>query len=214
MARQRLCRGFTLLELILVIAVIGILGGIAAGTVTGPGIMSGAVPVFRAKAALTDIGLTLDQLRYASDRMAFEIRELGLNSITTFTPTAFTFSRTDYAGVTTSRVVTIDQTSPGYVTVSGTSINQCNGTVRLSYSVPLITPDSTYKPPLSDRMCSLTFAYYDQAGAVTTTAANIRYVEFRLELGSSVPRMTTDLATVPTAKLPYAQRTRIGLRNQ
>lgn len=200
-------RGFTLLELVLVIVVIGILG---------MAITPVAISTFRTKAALTDVSTTLDRLRYASDRIAFEIRELGLGSITVMNASTFTFSRTDYAGTTTNRVVTIGQKAPTYAALNGLSTNQCDGTVTLSYGVPIITPITTpaYAPVLADRMCSLNFAYYDQSGTVTTSAGNVRYVEFTLQLGAIVPKLLNDPISNPSTKLPYTQRTRIALRNQ
>jgi prepilin-type N-terminal cleavage/methylation domain-containing protein len=179
------CRGFTLLELILVTTIIGILVVAGAPAVVGS---------MKAYGMTTDLAATSDRLRYASDRMAFEIRELNAGSITTMTSTALTFNRIDYGGTTTNRIVKIDQKAPG--------AGKCDGEVNLSYSSPAMTPVSTYLPVLTDRLCSLLFAYYDQAGLVTTVPANVRYVEYTLAVGSAATGQT------------YSQRTRIGIRNR
>lgn len=185
MRRLPACHGFTLLELVLVTAIIGIL--VKAGTPV-------IVASLKAYGMTTDLAATSDRLRYASDRMAFEIRELSAGSITALSASALTFSRVDYAGATTSRTVTIDQSAPG----SG----QCNGTVRLSYNTPAMTPVAGYLPVLTDNLCSLAFAYYDQSGLSTLVAANVRQVEYTLSVKSTATGQT------------YSQRTRIALRNR
>lgn len=183
-------RGFTLLELVLVIVVVGILGSV---------ITPVALAGLRAHAAILDVAVTVDKIRFASDRLAFEMRELNSASITTLNASTFAFTRVDYGTVTTSRTVIIDQTPPTIVVTGGVSKNLCDGLVRLSYSAPVISP--AYVPTLTDQMCSLTFAYYDQTGAVTVVPANVRYVEFTLTLQPNAVGQ------------PYAQRTRVGLRN-
>lgn len=193
MASLRTVRGFTLMELVLVTALLGILAASSAPIV---------VASMKAYNTTSDAAATMDRLRYASDRMAFEIRELTAGSITTMAPTAFSFNRMDYAGTATSRTVTIDQRDPTNVTVNGVSVNQCDGELRLSYSAPAMTPLPSYRPVLADRLCALAFTYYDQGGAVTTAAANVRYVEFILSVKSA------------TANQSYSQRTRIGIRNR
>jgi prepilin-type N-terminal cleavage/methylation domain-containing protein len=185
LARSR--HGFTLLELVLVIVVIGILA---------TAITPVALSSFKANAAILGVVTTVDKQRYANDRMSFEIRELSSGSITTMTATTFAFSRVDYGGTTT---VTIGQVAPTFVTNGNTSINQCNGMVTLNYSKPVISP--AYVPALTDQMCSLAFAYYDQSGAVAATPANVRYVGFTLTLK---PNATGQ---------EYAQQTRVALRN-
>nr|WP_217344041.1 type II secretion system protein [Noviherbaspirillum sp. L7-7A]MBV0878144.1 type II secretion system GspH family protein [Noviherbaspirillum sp. L7-7A] len=185
MRRPPACRGFTLLELVMVMAIIGIL--VKAGT---PVIIGS----LKAYGTTTDLAVTSDRLRYASDRIAFEIRELTPGSITAMSATSFKFDRIDYAGTTTSRTVTIDQSAP--------SNGACNGTVRLSYNTPAMTPVAGYLPVLTDSMCSLAFAYYDQAGLTTLTPANVRQVEYTLAVKSNATGQT------------YSQRTRIALRNR
>ena len=180
-------RGFTLLELVLVIVVIGILG-----TAVAPIALSS----LKANDAILRVASTIDKQRYANDRLAFEIRELVSGSITTMSPTSLSFSRVEYGATTTTRVVTIDQ---GPLT----SADSCSHTVTLNYNTPVITSVNppAYTPVLTDRVCSLAFAYYDLAGVPTATAANVRYVEFALTLQTSANGQS------------YSQRTRIALRN-
>jgi MSHA biogenesis protein MshO len=190
MVPLKLRRGFTLVELVLIIVVIGILGSV---------ITPVALASLRANATILGVAITIDKVRYASDRLAFEIRELSSGSITTLTATNFAFSRIDYGTTATTRTVTIDQTAPTIIVTGGISQNQCDGLVRLNYSTPVISP--AYVPTLTNQMCSLAFAYFDQTGAVTTVAGNVRYVEFTLTLQPDASGQ------------PYAQRTRVALRN-
>lgn len=185
MRRLHESRGFTLLELVLVTTIIGIL------VMAGTPVIIGSLKAYD---MTTDLAATSDRLRYASDRMAFEIRELAAGSITAMSVTALTFSRVDYVGATASRIVTIDQ--------SPSADGQCNGTTKLSYNTPVMTPVADYRPVLTDRLCSLAFAYYDQAGLPTLIPANVRQVEYTLAVKSNATGQT------------YTQRTRIALRNR
>lgn len=176
--------------MVLVIVIIGILG---------KALTPVALASLRANAAILDVGVTVDKVRFASDRLAFEMRELSTTSITTATASTMAFTRVDYTGTATARLVTIDRTAPTVVTTGGVSQNQCDGTVRLNYSVPVISP--AYTPVLTDRVCSLTFAYYDQTGATTAVLADVRYVDFTLTLQPNATGQS------------YSQRTRVALRN-
>jgi Tfp pilus assembly protein PilE len=178
------------MELVLVIVVVGIL------TIAVTPIF---ISIFKANAAILGVVTTVDKQRYANDRMAFEIRELSSGSITTMTATTFAFNRVDYGDSSTTKTVTIGQVAPTFVTKGTIQVNQCNGIVTLNYSTPVISP--AYVPGLTDQMCSLAFAYYDQSGAVTATAATVRYVGFTLILK---PNATGQ---------EYAQQTRVALRN-
>lgn len=183
--------GFTLVELIVVIVVTGVLGAIVTPV---------ALASLRANGAILDVATTVDKARLASDRLAFEMRELSSGSIVTPGASGLVFSRTDYTGAATARVVTIDQIAAGTVVSGGVTRSMCNGVVRLSYSVPVISP--AYTPVLTDQVCSLTFAYYDQAGVSTTAPADMRYIDFTLTLQPAAGGAL------------YAQRTRVALRNR
>lgn len=199
MKTRRKAAGVTLLELVLVIVLIGILGSAAAPAV---------VASFKAQAKIKDNGAMLDKTRYALERLAFEIREVSVGSITIMTGTKLAFSRTEYVPLTattytqTARLVTIDLTPPQFATAAnGTSVNQCNGKLTLNYSTPVLSP-AGYLPVLTDRVCEMAVNYYDQANAVATTAATVRYVQVSLTLA-------------PTADGPqFKQDTRIALRNR
>lgn len=199
MQARRKTAGVTLLELILVIMLIGILGSAAVPAV---------VASFRAQATIKDNGAMLDKVRYALERLAFEIREAGAGTITVMTSTRLVFTRTDYVTLTattytpTARIVTIDLTPPQFaVGPNGTSVNQCNGKLTLAYNTPILSP-AGYVPVLADKVCELTINYYDQANAVATTAATVRYVQLSLTLA-------------PTAGGPqFKQYSRIALRNR
>jgi type II secretory pathway pseudopilin PulG len=199
MKTRRKAAGVTLLELTLVIALIGILGSAAVPAV---------VASFKAQAKTKDNGVMLDKMRYALERLAFEIREVGVGTITTMTSTRLIFSRVEYVPLTANtytqatRAVTIDLTPPQLVTAAnGTSVNQCNGKLNLSYATLTMSP-AGYVPVLTDGVCELKFDYYDQANAVATTAATVRYVQISLTLAPT------------TGGTQFKQYTRIALRNR
>src|SRR5450830_301388 len=182
--------GFTLIEMVVVIVVIGILAKL---------ITPVALASMRANADILDVATTVDKARLASDRIAFEMRELTSSSITAATTTSLTFSRTDYTGTTTTRTVTIDQFAPAIVVTDGVSQNMCNGILRLNYSLPVISP--AYTPTLTDQLCSLAFAYYDQTGGPPATFNDIRYIDVTVALRPAA------------GSQQYSQRTRVALRN-
>jgi len=176
-------RGFTLLEMVLVIVVIGILGRLLTPVALGS---------LRANAAILDVGVTVDKARLASDRLAFEIRELSSTTITTASTSSLVFTRVDYIPAATARSVTVDQTQPS-------ATGKCDAAVRLSYTNLPITP--AYTPVLTDQVCSLAFAYFDQTGTTTAVLANIRYVDFTLTMQPNAGGQS------------YVQRTSVALRN-
>jgi len=102
---------------------------------------------------------TLDKLRYATERLAREIRETNLNAgtyaISMAVAPPLTFTKTDGVLVTVS---------------SG------GGNLNLGYSVPAVSD------VLTDELSSVAFAYFDADGAAAVTAATVRYVEITLML--------------------------------
>ena len=168
-------RGFTLFELVMVIAIIGILGASLSP------VLFSAV---RAYEATRGIASTLDNLRYANDRIAFELRQIAPASITNMSAASVAFSRVDYLPAATSRIVTIAK-SPA------------NSLLTLNYSTPLITP--AYVPVLANNVSTLKFDYYDQDGNIASSAASVRFIKFSLALNYSGK--------------DYEQITRVALRN-
>ncbi|MGA7801365.1 MAG: prepilin-type N-terminal cleavage/methylation domain-containing protein [Gammaproteobacteria bacterium] len=107
------CRGFTLIELIITLMVVGILAAAGASALTG-----GAV----AFNTTTDSIDTLSKLRMAVQRMSREIREIKRNTggyaITTMQPSALAFTKADGTQVTIQ--ASGSQASLTYSTVPGT----------------------------------------------------------------------------------------------
>jgi MSHA biogenesis protein MshO len=154
---MRKIRGFTLIELIISVVVIGIIA------VAATPVMVKSMDAYN---ATLDVAITLDKLRYASERMAREIREatVGTFNMNTAAPQ---FTRDDYAG-------TIN-------TIRGVSIVRSGEIVNFSYNNPTVTPT----PVLTDQATALSFAYYDADGASTPDAAAVRYVEINLTLAAN-----------------------------
>lgn len=176
-------RGFTLFEMVVVLAIIGILAA-----TTSPMIYS----VVRAYDATLNRAVTLDKLRYATERIARELRDASggsSGSFATMSSTAVSVIRQEclYSGgscTTITRTVTI-------------SLNSSAGTITLAYSTPAVS--ATLTDQVSTTGNGLSFVYYDSNGNVTSTAANVRYVEVSL--------------TLTSAGQTYNQRTRVALRN-
>ena len=186
--------GFTLLELILVIVIIGILG---------MAVYPVAIASVNAYNATLMTANTVDKLRYASERIAFEIRELNVNSITSplSSPNGIVFSRDDYYNPSPNATVTIGLKAP----VSTAKVNPCNNQVQISYGAVPTVPTAM---PLTDQTCSLTFSYFDLTGVNPAMNANdVRYIEFTLALNTSV-------GNKQASKEQYSQTTRVALRNR
>ncbi len=149
---MRRCRGFTLVEMIVVMVILGILAA------TMVPVLRNAVSVYGTTNAVAS---ALDKLRYASARMAFEIR--GLTLLKSATASAITFTRTDYSPAATDRTI---------------SIAKSGSLLTLSYDLPSPAMSAT----LTDQLSSLAFAYYDQDGVTTAVPANVRYVEYSITL--------------------------------
>jgi MSHA biogenesis protein MshO len=146
--------GFTLIELVIAIVVIGII----AAAVTP--VMVKSMDAYN---ATLNVAITLDKLRYASERIAREIREATVGTLNMNTA-APQFTRDDYAG--------------SINTVRSVAIARSGEIVNLSYNTPSVTPP----PVLTDQSTALSFAYYDVDGVITTAAAAVRYVEINLTL--------------------------------
>ena len=119
--------GFTLLELIIVMVIMSTIITLA----IFPSVLAG----MNAYGATVSNVVVLDKLRYASERMGYEIRELATASITSSPlpaiPTAAApFSFTDSASVKTVSL---------YLKPASSS-TQCDGSVILTYSAPVLTP--------------------------------------------------------------------------
>lgn len=145
-------RGFTLIEMVMVIVVLGILAGLTA-------------PIFSqglTAARLTTENLnTLAKLRYATERLAREIRQVNHNGasydVSTMSATSLVFTKAD----TTSTTV---------------SVISAGGNVTLAYSSPAVSG------VLTDEVSSFGFAYYDSNGVTTASTTDLAFVEISLTL--------------------------------
>ena len=152
---HRRSRGFTLIELVIILIVMSILAGLGVSALTG-----GAV----AFNSTTDAIDTLSELRVAMQRMSREIREIKRNAggyaISTMQPGTLTFTKADGTQVTIGP-------------------NAAGSRVMLSYS----TVPGSYT--LCDQLASLSFHYYqaDDTTAATNTS-NVAFVSVELVLGS------------------------------
>lgn len=164
-------RGFSLLELVMVIVMIGVIGTTIASLLTG------GVGAFTAGREAVD---TLSALRLTSERLARELRTVRRDPTTptnfdflSRTPTSAQFRRLESDG-TTVTTVTID--------TSGASL-------RLAYD----TPAGTHT--LTDQLGSLTLSYLQQDGTTAATNnADVAFVDIALSLtdanANSYPQRT------------------------
>ncbi|WP_455203590.1 type II secretion system protein [Kaarinaea lacus] len=144
--------GFTLIEMVLVIMILGILAGITA-------------PIFSqgltASRLTTENLHTLEKLRYATERLAREIRQIDYDGtsydVSSMSAANFSFVKTD--------------SSSGTV-----SINYTGATLQLSYSTLPATA------VLTDEVSGFNLAYYDADGVVTASSASLAFVEITLTL--------------------------------
>ena len=159
---MRRSRGFTLIEMVLSILIIGMLGGAAAMAIS-----------YGARAAIetqTRVD-TLSDLRMATERMAREIRLMRRNPVTpanydilSHDGTSLSFRRLDRSG-TSARIVTID----------GSALP----VIRLGYDSPAVAP----APVLAERVSAFALRYL-QADGVTETANydDLAFVEINLSI--------------------------------
>jgi prepilin-type N-terminal cleavage/methylation domain-containing protein len=145
-------RGFTLIEMVMVMVILGILAGLTA-------------PIFSqglTAARLTTENLhTLAKLRYATERLVREIRQVNYNGsgydVTTMTASSLVFTKADTVNTTVS------------ITSSGPNLT-------LAYGTPSVSG------LLADEVSSINFAYYDANGAVTASSVDLAFVEINLTL--------------------------------
>jgi len=151
----RRSRGFTLIELVVTLVVVGILAAVGGSALTG-----GAV-AFNTSTQAID---TLSELRVAMQRMSREIREIKRNAggyaISTMQPGTLTFTKADGTQVTIAPNATGSRVMMSYSTVPG------------SY-------------PLCDQLARLGFHYYQaDDSTAATSASNVAFISVELVLGS------------------------------
>jgi len=145
-------RGFTLVEMVMVIVVLGILAGLTA-------------PIFSqglTAARLTTENLnTMAKLRYATERLAREIRQVNYNGsaydVSTMTASSLVFTKADTTSTTVSAI-------------------SAGGNITLAYSSPAVAG------VLTDEVSSFSFTYYDSNGTATVSTTELAFVEISLTL--------------------------------
>jgi prepilin-type N-terminal cleavage/methylation domain-containing protein len=146
--------GFTLVELIITIVLVGIIAGIAA-ILTLQGVSSYTVQDLRAD--LTNQG------RLAIERMAREIRAIRQTGEIGTTKVGATWT---ISGNPTSSLIFTDLTGTDIIySLSGSMLNRTMGGVDAA---------------MADGVTTLQFNHYDRTGALTTTPADVWQVQIDL----------------------------------
>ena len=165
--RRRASRGFTLMELVVTIVLLGILGAVGSSMVGNT--MNTAYHTTHNHASAS-------QARYAAERVAREIREMAYlvsgYHITSMTATNLAFTKEDGTSVT---------------------IASSGGNLTMSYGGTTST--------LTNQVSAFALVYLDQLGTVTTSTADVRFVQVTLTLVNAKTGMTDSV------------RTRVFLRN-
>lgn len=151
-------RGFTLLELVMVIVMIGVIGTTLAS------LLSGGVGAFNAGREAVD---TLSELRLTSERLARELRTVRRDPTT---PTAFEFLTKNDTTVQFRRWDNDTDWTTVTITASGSNLTIDYSTVA---GGPYI---------LTNSLDTLDFDYLDQNGAETASNANVAFVYIELNL--------------------------------
>lgn len=180
-------KGYTLIEMIIVIVVIGIMGAALAPV---------ALSSLRAYNAIQDDVVALDKLRYATERLAREIREVkysgnafafgakGLGSMT------FTRTYETPSGPSGDYTVTIGTTTVLASCITPPSAPPC---VTLTYSSPVNPGEQVLMDELGE-VGNLQFRFYEQDGTTETSDNSlVRYVGIDLIMmhnGHNYPQHT------------------------
>lgn len=160
---MRHARGFTLIEMILAVIILGMLGAAAATAIN-----HGTRAALESQTRID----TLSKLRVATERLTREIRLMRRDPVTpadydivSRSATALSFRRLDPNG-STVRTVSIDGSTPGVVT--------------LGYDSPVGTP------VLADQVGAFALAYYQADGTtLSATDADLAFVEISLTLNDA-----------------------------
>lgn len=187
---MRRASGFTLIELVVATVILGIMAAALAPL---------ALSSLRAYRETVDDVAVLDKLRYATERLAREIREVNAITNASNTLTNFDFTSMASNSVVFTRTYFPDIGSES----SNTVVRICtdSGNLTLSYNSPATSCPDAQGKVLTNDLSTLTLSYFDQAGNSITTLPdkiNVRSVNITLTLTHN--------------GLPYTQQTRVELK--